>query len=237
MSKCEEYKKSDEYKRSSLHLSNLDTSDTFSEQASTPTILTAKNSSAIWSSKQATTDGQAKSGAPVQRRSSTKRNRDGTNKDLAAPASATPARTPTMVPSLVSRLERQAAPLSTVCQHQFLCSAGAGTLEADLFTQWAAQRAHFFRAYISFVGSLLAKIRIPIAPNVQSHASYRTVLTLQAVLSNVLAAVNLLETNVTHSPEPPTSATKAYIDLLQSCSAPNASLLEGLLVLWATEMV
>lgn len=160
-----------------------------------------------------------------------------------APPSTPLAPRPGPTPSLTSHLlTRDTAAFSAATQQTFLSHAGGGTLSASALDQWLAQDAHFSRGYISFVGSLVSKIRLPQVANTQFHPVYRTMDLLISALNNVRREMSFFEITATKynlqiRREDPSPITKAYLDLFVASSAPSVSLLEGMVVLWATEHV
>lgn len=127
-------------------------------------------------------------------------------------------------------------------EQPFLSHAGCGTLSAPALSQWMIQDTHYQRAYIRFVGNLLGKIRLPSAPNSQFHPLYRTMDMLISALNNLRREMSFFENTATKygihlADEKPMPITRAYIDLFISVSEASSSLLEGMVVLWATEHV
>lgn len=181
----------------------------------------------------------------VQRRGPNKRNRDGADKNntpsrpVMAPPIA-PAR-PVEQPSLTKHLlSRDPTAFTNATQQPFLSHAGLGTLSSGALRQWLTQDSHYSRGYISFVGALISKIRLPAVPNTQFHPLYRAMDLLISALNNVRREMSFFEITATKynlnlTGETPNPITRSYLDLLVSASSPAASLLEGLVVLWATE--
>lgn len=175
-----------------------------------------------------------------------KRTRDGVP---IAPASTNSNSTPqrsgsqTFAPSLTAHLlNSNAAVFNAGTQQPFLSHAGCGTLAAAPLAQWMVQDGHYTRGYIQFIGSLIAKIRLPSVPNSQFHPMYRTLDLLISALNNIRREMSFFEITATKygihlNDDPPTPITRAYVDLFNSVSSPGASLLEGMVVLWATEHV
>ncbi len=168
-----------------------------------------------------------------------KRNRDG--QTMAPPAvPTTPAST---VPSLTAHLLKTSQVLFTAATQQpFLSHAGCGTLSAAPLTQWLVQDGHCARGYVRFIGQLLAKVRLPSLQNSQFHPLYRTIDLLISALNNIRREMQFFEITATKyglhlGEEDPTHITRAYLDLFVSASSPGTSLLEGMVLLWATEHV
>jgi thiaminase len=175
-----------------------------------------------------------------------KRTRDGI--PIAPATSNTPQRPSNggpqaFVPSLTAHLlNNNAAVFAAGTQQPFLSHAGCGTLAAAPLAQWMVQDGHYTRGYIQFIGSLIAKIRLPSVPNSQFHPMYRTLDLLISALNNIRREMSFFEITATKygihlNDDPPTHITRAYVDLFNSVSSPGASLLEGMVVLWATEHV
>jgi hypothetical protein len=109
-------------------------------------------------------------------------------------------------------------------------------------TQWLAQDAHISRAFVSFVGRLIGKMRLPDTAITMENTTFRTFDLLISTLNNVRREMSFFDTTASKwglqvESEMPKPATKGFIDLLSSASSSSASLLEGLVLLWATEHV
>jgi TENA/THI-4/PQQC family len=161
--------------------------------------------------------------------------------DAHGPASTpTRATVPHLQPSLTQHLlitNQQAFQQAT--QQPFLSHAGCGTLSASALSQWMVQDGHYSRGYIQLVGALIAKLRLPNVPNSQFHPMYRTLDLLISAMNNIRREMGFFENTaikygVSLPDEQPSSITRAYMDLFHSVSSPSASLLEGMVVLWAT---
>lgn len=164
-----------------------------------------------------------------------KRTRDG---QLIAP---TPPGAPHYTPSLTSHLLAICSPSFTqATQQPFLSHAGCGSLAIGPCSQWLAQDAHMARGYIRFIGQLLAKMRLPHAQNSQFHPMYRTMDLLISALNNTRREMQFFEITATKyglvlGNEPPSPVTRALLDMFVSVSSTSASLLEGMVALWATQ--
>ena len=139
-------------------------------------------------------------------------------------------------------LSQHQTTFTAATQQPFLSHAGCGTLAAGPLTQWMNQDSILARGYIRFIGGLLAKIRLPAVQTAQFHPLYRTVDLLLSALNNVRREMQFIEITATKyglqlSDEPPTPVTKAHLDLYISASSSGASLLEGMVIVWATEHV
>jgi len=171
-----------------------------------------------------------------------KRGRDGQPIAPSIPhQSATPTNQP--MPSLTSYLlTTNKDAFTAATQQPFLSHAGCGTLAAAPLVQWLVQDAHYARGYIQFIGQLLSKIRLPAIPNSQFHPLYRTMDLLISALNNIRREMSFFEITATKyglqmTEDPPSFVTRAYLDLFVSASSASASLLEGMVLLWATEHV
>ena len=172
--------------------------------------------------------------------------RRGPNQKRRSDAHVLNASTPTrivptpMQPSLTQHLlitNQQAFQSAT--QQAFLSHAGCGTLSASALSQWMVQDGHYSRGYIQFVGALIAKLRLPNVPNSQFHPIYRTLDLLISAMNNIRREMGFFENTaikygVSLTEEQPNSITRAYLDLFHGISSPSASLLEGMILLWAT---
>jgi hypothetical protein len=127
-------------------------------------------------------------------------------------------------------------------QTAFLSHAGCGSLSASALTQWMVQDGHFMRAFLQFIGALIGKLRLPAVQNPQIHPAFRTLDLLISALSNIRREMTFFEItaakyNIHLTDEAPDFITKAQIDLFSAASSSSASLLEGMVVLWASEHV
>lgn len=131
---------------------------------------------------------------------------------------------------------------SAATQQPFLSHAGCGTLSVGPLAQWMVQDGHYTRGYIQFLGSMISKIRLPDVANSQFHPMYRTLDLLISALNNIRREMSFFEITATKygiqlNSDPPSHITRAYIDMFNSVSSASSSLLEGMVVLWATEHV
>ncbi|KAF2840958.1 heme oxygenase-like protein [Patellaria atrata CBS 101060] len=175
----------------------------------------------------------------VHRRGPNSNKRDRNGERMAPPQPIAPARD--MAPSLTGHLLNICSSSFTLATQQpFLSHAGCGTLGAGPLCQWLVQDGHYARGYIRFIGQLLAKIRLPAVQNSQFHPMYRTMDVLISAINNIRREMSFFEITATKyglhlNDEPPNHFTRAYLDLFISSSSSSASLLEGMVVLWATE--
>ena len=146
-------------------------------------------------------------------------------------------------PSLTNHLVAQSqVAFSSATQQPFLSHAGCGTLSVGPLAQWMVQDGHYTRGYIQFLGAMISKIRLPDVANSQFHPMYRTLDLLISALNNIRREMSFFEITATKygiqlSSDPPSHITRAYIDMFNSVSSASSSLLEGMVVLWATEHV
>ncbi|KAF2022974.1 heme oxygenase-like protein [Setomelanomma holmii] len=153
--------------------------------------------------------------------------------------------TPKLVqaPALAQHLLGQAEDLMiSATHHSFLSHAGCGSLTENALNQWLAQIGYISRSLVSFTGALIGKIRIPETANLECDSTFRCLDLLCSAVNNTKRELEFLEAtkriyglNVNFDePNPP---TKGFIDLFHSASCPSATLLEGMVVLWAIEVV
>ncbi|OCT54485.1 hypothetical protein CLCR_00852 [Cladophialophora carrionii] len=164
-------------------------------------------------------------------------------------------------PSLTSTLLASSPhQLSLATQHPFLRVAGQGQLPKLTLSRWLSQDRLYAQSYIGFIGSLIARVDLPYThvPDKSTSLRWRLVQCLTAALQNIhtelaffattahaygldLEAPSLSSSSSSSSsgrvfgPEP---ATKQYMDLFRAFwTDPSMTLLEGMVVLWATETV
>ncbi|RAL01737.1 putative transcription regulator PAB1642 [Aspergillus ibericus CBS 121593] len=145
--------------------------------------------------------------------------------------------------------------LHTSTTHPFLHAAGTSTLSKGTLSAWLSQDRLYAQSYIRFIGLLLSKIRLPYtAPTTGTSDSSseplesRILSLLTSALLNIRRELTFFETVATQYnlnltvPPPgettfgPSEATHAYADLFLSAGSSGVTLLEGLVVLWATEV-
>jgi hypothetical protein len=146
-------------------------------------------------------------------------------------------------PSLANHLLDQTEDaLMGASRHIFLMHAGCGSLTKDALNQWLAQIRYISRSLISFTGTLIGKIRIPETPDLERDSTFRCLDLLCSAVNNTKKELEFLEAAKRKyglgvkfdEPRPP---TKGFIDLFNSASCPSATLLEGMVMLWAIELV
>jgi thiaminase len=144
-------------------------------------------------------------------------------------------------------------------QSPFLIAAGDGTLSKKKLSEWLSQDRLYAQAYIGFIGNLIALVRLPTNHVPFSHHNssihWRIVHALRASLDNIFRELKFfedtaqkyeldLEVSSTDIPFGPVKATTDYIILFERFFSPVNNddlhgsdwvLLNGLIVLWATE--
>ncbi|KAI9872463.1 MAG: hypothetical protein M1830_001597 [Pleopsidium flavum] len=131
-------------------------------------------------------------------------------------------------------------------QTPFLHAAGTGTLPKRTLSQWLSQDRLYAQSYIRFIGLLLAKIRLPETSD-QTSLPWRITHFLFSALDNIRRELTFFEDTArkydidlftpwegqtTFFANP---VTRGYLDLFMNAAGQGSSLLEGLVVLWATE--
>ncbi|KAK3726006.1 hypothetical protein LTR37_000154 [Vermiconidia calcicola] len=144
-------------------------------------------------------------------------------------------------PSLITFLiDKTRNDFTTATQQPFLPHAGCGTLSAAAVEQFLTQQGHISRAMPSFIGRLLGKMRLNDTKTPQSDTTWRAFDLLASTLNNAKRELEFLrstaEKHGLHSEDDSTRhGTRGLVDLMESVTAPSASLLEGMMVLWAIE--
>ncbi|KAL4906245.1 hypothetical protein BDW74DRAFT_177263 [Aspergillus multicolor] len=151
------------------------------------------------------------------------------------------------------------AALNRATTHPFLRAAGSNTLPKHTLAAWLSQDRLYAQTYVRFIGQLLSKIHLPLTPSARGEASIT-----EKILGILIDALNNIHRELKFFEDvareyaldlntPPMELeggnggdkegrfgaapiTRAYIDMFMSASAPGTSLLEGLVVLWATEI-
>jgi hypothetical protein len=150
---------------------------------------------------------------------------------------------PAEAPSLAQHLLVQASGLLTsATHHTFLSHAGCGSLTESALNEWLAQIRYISRSLVTFTGALIGKIRIPETANLECDSTFRCLDLLCSAVNNLKTEMGFLEAIKRKyglevnfdEPKPP---TKGLIDLFNSASCASATLLEGMVVLWAIEVV
>ena len=160
-------------------------------------------------------------------------------------ANITPVRPPPVkpTPSLVKHLlVKERTLIEQATQLPFLSHAGCGTLSSTALQQWLIQQGHISRALCTFIGCLIGKIRLTDTKNPSQETSWRTLDLLVSTINNAKRELEFLRNTqakygLSGPQESPKPATKGFIDLFASVTAPSSSLLEGMVVLWSVEYV
>ena len=131
-------------------------------------------------------------------------------------------------------------------QSSFLQAAGSGLVAKGVVERWLSQDRLYAQGYVKFIGMMLAKIRYPTSAGMDG-LQWRLTDVLISALTNIRRELAFFEhvakkynLNL-ETPSPgqeifaTTPTTRAYLDLFGNVSGPNASILEGMTVLWATE--
>jgi hypothetical protein len=146
-------------------------------------------------------------------------------------------------PSLAEHLLVQAEDLLiSATRHNFLSHAGCGLLTESALNQWLAQIGYISRSLVSFTGALIGKIRIPETANLEHDSTFRCLDLLCSAVYNTKKELEFLEATkriygLEVNFDEPTPPTKGFMDLFKGASCPSATLLEGMVMLWAIEIV
>jgi len=147
-------------------------------------------------------------------------------------------------------LESSPTPFTAATQHPFLVSAGKGTLSKHDLSRWLSQDRLYAETYISFITSLIARVALPYAFVSDKSASlrWRIINLLTGALTNIHRELEFFTSTARkydlRLDQPfddslefgPNDTTTQYLSLFRSFHLdPEQPLLEGLLVLWATE--
>lgn len=145
--------------------------------------------------------------------------------------------------------------LTAATETRFIKAAGNGTLSRTTLADWLQQDVFYTRAYIQFIGRLLNQLHLPLSTYEPSNdaggrrdLSFKVFDLLLAALSNIQTETKFFDdTREKHRLFPesvgnaePTHITQAYLDMFASVSSSGRScenVLQGLVVLWATEHV
>ncbi|GES58578.1 transcription regulator PAB1642 [Aspergillus terreus] len=130
--------------------------------------------------------------------------------------------------------------------HPFLSAAGKGLLPAPTLSQWLSQDRLYAQAYVRFIGLLLSKLQLPVVPGAASPTTRAAGILIDAVV-NIQRELQFFEdvareyaldlnAGAGEGAFGPTPITHAYIDMFMAAGSPGVSVLEGLVVLWATEV-
>ena len=131
-------------------------------------------------------------------------------------------------------------------QAPFLEAAGVGRVGKTLLSQWLSQDRLYAQGYVRFIGMMLSKIKLPIAAGTKG-IDWQVMGILISALTNIKRELIFFDDVAKRygldleAPWPgeekfiPTPITRGYLDLFMNAASPGASLLEGMVVLWATE--
>ena len=134
-------------------------------------------------------------------------------------------------------------------QHTFLEHAGKGTLSKHDLSRWLSQDRLYAETYISFISSLIARVRLPVSfvTDKNSSLEWCIVNLLTFSLENIHRELKFftdtaqkytlrLDQPYAGDTFAANEVTERYMSLFRSFQLqPEKSLLEGILVLWATE--
>jgi thiaminase len=147
-------------------------------------------------------------------------------------------------------LEHQPYLLELATRAPFLVAAGTGNLSKALLSRWLSQDRLYAQAYIGFIGALISRVDLPYAyiEDKQSSLRWRIVNMLSSCLENIHRELKFFEDvakrydlMLDYPPRPDVyftadNAAKQYIELFRAFwTDPTMTLLEGLVILWATE--
>lgn len=152
-------------------------------------------------------------------------------------------------PTLTQSLLQNLAPAFIRATHApFLRAAGNGLVSRETLSQWLSQDRLYGQAYISFVGTLLGHTHLPTeVDSKRGSLQWRIVEMLAAALENIIREAKFYDDVAQrhglsldmplqgHTTFAANEITQSYIELFRSFLEPQKSLLEGMVVLWATE--
>ena len=135
---------------------------------------------------------------------------------------------------------------SAATQAPFLLAAGLGQVDKKTLSQWLSQDRLYAQGYVRFIGMMLSKMRLPTTPgttNVQWQVTDMLISALTNIRRELLFFEDVAERYGLDLETPwpgegtfaPTTTTRGYLDLFMNAASPGASLLESMVVLWATE--
>ena len=161
----------------------------------------------------------------------------------------------TRQPLTITLLNHNPQLFSLATAHPFLRLSGLGLLPASTLSRWLSQDRLYAQGSISFIGALIARVHLPYAftPNKDESLRWRIVKVLNGCLQNIFRELDFFEDvakRYSLSLEKAWEAkdeksglgflasggTRQYESLFRAFGTdPSMSLLEGLVVLWATE--
>jgi thiaminase len=157
--------------------------------------------------------------------------------------------------SLTARLyASNSSALHSATYHPFLARAGDGTLPAPILCSWLVQDKYYQLAYVNFIGSLLAKLPMsssaftsPSGPKQteEENLPWKTLDVLIHALTNIREEIDFYTKTVEGYGLPMdevgekemNEVTRNYVKMFERVGDKEVSLLQGLVVLWATETV
>ncbi|KAI0125733.1 hypothetical protein BJ170DRAFT_596964 [Xylariales sp. AK1849] len=139
-------------------------------------------------------------------------------------------------------------------QSAFLSLAGQGRLPREKLSQWLSQDRLYAQAYVRFIGGLMSRIRLPLGTGsgISESLEWRLLAMLKGALDGILTELQFFEQTAkdydlelaaaggAEEQFGPIETTSGYIKLFDSFATGSGlqrSLLQGLVVLWATEKV
>ncbi|KAI0176360.1 heme oxygenase-like protein [Hypoxylon sp. FL1284] len=146
---------------------------------------------------------------------------------------------------------------------QFLSLAGEGRLPKDVLSQWLSQDRLYAQAYVRFIGGLISRVQLPAVGDASKSLDWRILSLLQTALSGIARELQFFEAtakkygldldalgpvaeggNLTSKSAGfgANKVTGDYIDLFDSfaaqpCGDTSKTLMDGLVLLWTTEMI
>jgi thiaminase len=148
-----------------------------------------------------------------------------------------------------SLLESNVPAFHAATRAPFLQAAGQGRISRRSLSQWVSQDRIYAQAYIGFTGCLLAKVKLPhhFVHDHKESLEWSIMDMLFGALGYIHRELRFFaETAARYGlhleyPSRPgesfgaTKATRDYIELFDSIADPRKTLLDGMLLLWATE--
>ncbi|PNS14651.1 hypothetical protein CAC42_1673 [Sphaceloma murrayae] len=130
-------------------------------------------------------------------------------------------------------------------QHHWLRLIGQGKLPREAQLKWLHQDRMYALSYVAFIGSLVAKVKLPATVDRRNSLEWRISDMLIEALVNIRRELTMFEDILRQhygwgrDPDEPVPeanpATTVYQSLFCSATAPNVPLVAGLAALWATE--
>ncbi|KAK4936979.1 hypothetical protein LTR10_022289 [Elasticomyces elasticus] len=197
-------------------------------------------------------------GEQASKQANLPKNYDVTPSSIEAPVHIVPDKVRDMIlppnskPNSLTNFLLNASPqgFNLATQHPFLQHAGKGTLPKTTLSRWLSQDRLYAQSYIAFIGALIARVDLPYekVSHKPNSLQWRIVNLLSSSLENIhrelaffddTAGKYGLQLDAPSDPDTtfhPVLATEQYIEIFRSFGKdPSKSLLEGMVVLWATE--